>query len=207
MTAFALRVAAAVLGVMLIVWHVWALRSDELSREFQLGLLALVTAALGWYASYRSSIAIRDAERKSRVRDCQEALRAEIIAFRDHQSRRFGSIRDALDTIDASFATETPESPFVPFVPSQKHNEVFEALVGDIQILPTRTIGPVVAYYQQVRSIELMAENMRSESYARLASDRRKAVLRDYLGLIEHGFRLADEAVCAIDRSIAEGTQ
>lgn len=196
---YMLRVAVWVLAAMLLAWHLLARGGGEVSPEFQLGLLALGTAALGWYMSHRNALALREEERASRMWDYREALRAEILAFKEHQSRRFGDINAAIEKIHESFVGETAELPFVPFVPSQKHNDVFEAISGNIHILPGQTIGPVVAYYQQIRSIELLSQDMRSEAYANLPTERREAVLRDYLGINAHALTLADEALHALN--------
>jgi len=167
-------------------------------------LVAAVIAALvtmiGWYVAYQRERRLENGRRAERIRDCKIALRAEISChvprwiFQDET----GHVDEMAKQIMAG-ADKTP--PFTPFVPKETANPAFEAIVGEIQILPGDVIEPVIRYYQQVDVIAQLAEDMRGERYAALEAERKIDVYRDFIELRSEAGRLAIDAIDALEQS------
>ena len=167
-------------------------------------LVAAVIAALvtmiGWYVAYHRDRRLENGRRSERIRDCKIALRAEISCqvprwiLQDETEHVEEMTRQILDGTG-----QTP--PFTPFVPKETANPAFEAIVGDIQILPGDVIEPVIRYYQQVDVIAQLAEDMRGERYAALEAGRKIDVYRDFIELRSEAGRLAIDAIDALEQS------
>ena len=167
-------------------------------------LVAAVIAALvtmiGWYVAYQRERRLDNGRRAERIRDCKIALRAEISChvprwILQDEAGHVGEM--AKQIIDG--ADNTP--PFTPFVPKETGNPAFEAIVGEIQILPGDVIEPVIRYYQQVDVIAQLAEDMRGERYAALEAERKIDVYRDFIELRTEAGRLAINAIDALEQS------
>ena len=167
-------------------------------------LVAAVIAALvtmiGWYVAYQRERQLDNGRRAERIRDCKIALRAEISC---HVPRwilqdEAGHVDEMAKQINAGTG-QTPN--FTPFVPKETGNPAFEAIVGEIQILPGDVIEPVIRYYQQVDVIAQLAEDMRGERYAALEAERKIDVYRDFIELRSEAGRLAIDAIDALEQS------
>jgi hypothetical protein len=103
-----------------------------------------VTAA-GWYVAHQQEARREAAKRRERIRDVQTAIRAEIRANPFH-----GLDLEAHGALIIAKMSSDPT--FVPFVPRQVPTFVIDALIGEIHILPTEVIDPVILYYRLWRS-------------------------------------------------------
>ena len=101
------------------------------------------------------------AKRLERIRDVQTAILAEIRANPFHGLD--------LEKHGALIAEKMNSDPaFIPFVPRQVPTFVIDALIGEIHILPTEVIDPVILYYRQFLAISHFADDLRSERFDRL---------------------------------------
>jgi hypothetical protein len=161
----------------------------------------LVGAILGVFLTNVIRIWFKIRTRSERVRDVQTALRAEI---RSH--------RRALDNFLSSQHMETgpvaePDHRQPPFVPREVEPFVFDAILGDIHILPASTIDPVVLYYRQWRVLMSAIEDIRSPAFASLSAERKEAIHRDYLDLGAFAAELANDALAAINLALGHGEE
>jgi hypothetical protein len=129
-------------------------------------LIGAIVVAVGWLFNSRRERQQSRARRRERVVDIQKAIRAEIKALVEAPQNR--DLSGSLERGMARFDAETPEEPYVPFIPHEKHDTVFQALVGDVHLLPTETVEPVILYYNQTVAIGMMAHDLRSEKFAAL---------------------------------------
>ncbi len=148
---------------------------------------SLVTV-LGWWVSGQQERRRERIRREERIIDVQTALRAEI---RSHRNRL------------ALFHTDAPEpvdfERFSPFIPHEVGNPVFDAVIDEIQVLPTAVIDPVVLYYRQATSLARLAEDMNGAAFERLPGARKFDVYRDYLAIGEYARVLAEQAIAALE--------
>jgi hypothetical protein len=156
---------------------------------------ALVTAA-GWYVAHQQEARREAAKRRERIRDVQTAIRAEIRAnpFHGLDLEEHGALITAKMSSDPTF---------VPFVPRQVPAFVIDALIGEVHILPTEVIDPVILYYRQALAISHFAEDLRSDRFDKLEPSRKAAIYQDYTGLMIHARTVADRAIDALDASLA----
>lgn len=167
-------------------------------------LIGAIVVALGWFIGYQIERDRNRLLRKEKEIDIQTALRAEIKAIVEASQNR--NLEGSLERGLARFDTESETEPYVPFIPHEKHDTVFQALVGDIHVLPTETVEPVILYYNQTVSIAMMASDLRSERFATLDRDRRRKMLRDYMKMKIEGQRLGRIAINALSAHIAIAT-
>ena len=81
---------------------------------------------------------------------------------------------------------------------------VIDALMGEIHILPTGIIDPVILYYRQVLTLSQLVDDLRSERFEKLEPSRKVELYNDYIGLMIYARTLADEATDVITTSLAE---
>lgn len=168
-------------------------------RVWQALIAGLVIAA-GWLTTAIFAQLDRSRVRAERLRDYHKAL--------------FAEIRHALSTlydprpIEARLADVAgpmqSDPDYVLFVPKEHHDRVFEALVGEIDVLPRQTIDTIVAFYSSIRGVAALAEDMREPAFAALALSQRLRIYRDYLEMRENAFIYGDVALVLI-RAFAEG--
>ena len=96
------------------------------------------------------------------------------------------------------------EGRFTPFILQERNDTVFMALLPDIQMVAERAVDDVVVYYQQIVAIAALAEDMRSDGYARLEAERRAAIYADYISMKVEALRLGRQALAGLERSMSE---
>jgi hypothetical protein len=143
-------------------------------------VVSAAVTALGWFASHWSTQRIEARRRDERIIDVQWALLAEI----ESNLMRYAEIN--LDEHLADMEKRMRgKGGFTPFVPRYVTEIVFEAFVPDIHILPTGTIRDVVAYYKQEYKLREMVEDLRSDRYQALPSDRKARLYSHYVWQIK----------------------
>jgi hypothetical protein len=165
-------------------------------------VISAIVTAIGWYAAHASSKRLDASRRRERIKDVQTALLAEI---RSHQYRLILFETQAL--VKEAPATSEPAKPFSPFIPREGESFVFNAIVREIHILPTAVIDPVVLYYRQISALALFAEDLRSERFERLETERKIEMYRDYLAMGAFALELAQTAIRSLDQSISSVDQ
>lgn len=153
------------------------------------GLVSLIVVQLN-FAQGRK---VERRRREEKIRDFQIALRAEIRSELANLSRF--DLDGVLLQMERRYAEEPDFSVSVPRV--TKHI-VFEAIVGELHILPEAVIGPVVLYVRQRHAVESFTEDMRDATFKLLSKDRQLSMYRDYLEMWEQWRALADQAEKAL---------
>lgn len=153
---------------------------------------SLVTIA-GWWAAAKQERGRDRARRAERILDVQTALRAEIRSHR-HRLELF-----RLAEPFNSGGTNSDDADFTPFIPREVGNIVFESIVGEIHVLPTHVIDPVILYYRQSSALAQLAEDMKNDRFDRLTATRKQSIYRDYLELGRYALVLADRAIEAME--------
>ena len=111
---------------------------DILSPQAQQAVIAGVFLAAGWWVVAWQNRRRDDRLRAERVRDVQRALFAEIRAYLAVLHR------DDVAAYGARIAERiTSEPGYFPVIPSEKNDAIFNAIVGEIHVLPRDTVDPV----------------------------------------------------------------
>lgn len=163
-------------------------------------IAALVTV-LGWYVASWREVRRDRRRRRERERDVQTALKAEIQhnvdALSDPDLDPMVVWKDVVNQMEA-------DESYVPVVPSERNDAVFQALIGDISILPEPVIGPVVRYYNQVFAIDALIHDLRSDGFPERSQQQRIGLYTDYISLKLEARRMGEEATQALGRSLAQ---
>jgi len=81
-------------------------------------------------------------------------------------------------------------------------NAVFKAMIGEVQILPSEVILPLIDYERQREIVEQFIEDLRDESFRSLTAERQLLMYSDYLDMLGLLEDLAREAVTALANSL-----
>jgi hypothetical protein len=178
---------AVLLGIPLVAV---ALVFDLDARLWQAAIAGLVIAT-GWLTTAIFMEQGKVRVKAERLRDYHKAIYAEI-----------GTSIDALwdegqsDSYIASILERMKkDSKFVPFIPREEHDHIYNAIVGEIDVLPRQTIDVVVAYYSQIKAIAALAEDMRGDQFQKLSQDRRILMYQDYSGMRRQAFAYGQHAL------------
>lgn len=109
-----------------------------------------------------------------------------------------GTLRQKQAGVEDAFAlarTNGEEKTYTPFVTRVAGTLFDDRLAREVDILEPDEIKPVVLFYHQIRTLNEMATEMRSDRYAALSLIRKKKALHD-LFLAEH--KAADHAYDAL---------
>jgi hypothetical protein len=128
--------------------------------------------------------------RDERVRDVQRALFAEIRA--NVEALR----RDDILAYGRRIARQIETEPgYFPIVPTERNDTVFQAIVGEIHILPRESIDPVVLYYRQIAMIAALTSDLRTLDPAVIGPLRAAAIYADYIALKDVARDMGEEAM------------
>lgn len=150
--------------------------------------------ALGWIFNGWQNRRVAAKLRSERLRDAHRAIFAEIDVYLSNYFSEDVLDRDGGEMIDRM----TKDDTFVPLIPRERHDRLFRALEAEIHILPRVTIDPIVSYYTQLSSIEMLVEDMRGDTFATFESSRRIAMYRDYIEMRKQALifgRLANRVI------------
>lgn len=154
----------------------------------------------GWVVNGRQRLSQESRLRAEQVRDVQQALYAEIRAYRAVLER------DDVAAYGESLAERIENEPgFFPMIPTERNDTIFRAIVGTIHILPQETIDPVVLYYSQLIAIGALIEDMRGLDLDRIGPKRAASIYRDYIALKLEAIDLAREAMEKIGAHLGNG--
>jgi hypothetical protein len=175
-------------------------------NDVEMGLVKSIVFGLiiGWIIRHRQERAVEAERRREKVLDVQRALHAEISAHL-HQLQ----MDDLVAHKAAMVARIAGDPEFVPLVPKQTHAMIFEAIVGEIQVLPEEAITPVSLYYGQILGVANFADEFRSEAFANMSPRRRAEMYGDFMDMKMMSLSLGQKAIRGIERSYARtsGTQ
>ena len=145
---------------------------------------ALITGsflAAGWVYNGWRDRRVDQLRREERRRDIHQAIGAEISAYREnmeeeHPLGRDNGLEERIDEIAGKM-----EADCHTLVPRERTGRLFEALAGEIHILPGDTIKPVTRYYTLLGAIEMLADDLRGEWFRKSPKKRRVEAYKDYL--------------------------
>ena len=170
---------------------------DILSPQAQQAVIAGVFLAAGWWVVAWQNRRRDDRLRAERVRDVQRALFAEIRAYLAVLQR------DDVAAYGARIAERIISEPgYFPVIPSEKNDAIFNAIVGEIHVLPRDTVDPVVLYYSQLNAIVAMIADLRTLDLARIGPERAASMYRDYIAMKVEAMEMGRSALDAIRRNI-----
>lgn len=163
-------------------------------------LIAALVVAAGWAVTGWRERGRDRRRRDQRIRDVQRALYAEIRAYVAALER------DDLAQYGAHMQRRIlEEEDFFPLIPRENNASIFEAIVGDIHILPRRVIDPVALYYSQLVAIQLMIEDLRVLEKSKLGPQRAAAIYGDYIAMKLAALDMGREALIMMGGYIEGG--
>ena len=170
---------------------------DLLSPQAQQAVIAGLFLAIGWWVVGRQNRRRDDRLRAERVRDVQRALFAEIRAYLAVLER------DDVAVYGARIAARIVDEPgYFPVIPSERNDAIFNAIVGEIHVLPRDTVDPVVLYYSQLNAIVAMIADLRSIDLAKIGPERAASMYRDYIAMKVEAVEMGQTALLAIRSNI-----
>lgn len=190
---------------MTLIADIWGWFSGLDPRIWQ-ALLAGVSVALGWMINGRQNRRGAAALRAERLRDVHRALYAEIGANLSNLTSA-QHLEKACEAGLERIADEHPDQPYIPFIGRENRDQIFQAIVGEIHILPRTSIDAVVPYYAQVSAISAMIDDLRGDTYASLSKDRRMQIYADYMSMKQQALRFGDHALRMIVCYASEGAE
>ena len=160
------------------------------------GLVSLILVQL----NFRQGRRLEQARRDEKVRDFQIAIRAEIRS--ELRNLVQYDVGRQLEQVKARYESDPA---YAISVPRPVRQSVFEALVGEIHVLPEAVIDPIVLYARQRNAIDSIVEDMRAPEFLALSRDQQFAMYEDYLNMWDawRAFALAAEAALNGSASVA----
>lgn len=159
------------------------------------GFVSLVVVQL----NFRQERKAERLRRNEKVRDFQIALRAEVRSELTNLSRF--DFEALLRDVERRYEAEEGYSVSVPRL---ARHMVFDAIVGELHILPETVIDPVVLYVRQRQVVESLVEDMRDPAFKSLSKERQLAIYRDYIEMWKVWRNLAADAEKALGGSHAQ---
>lgn len=141
--------------------------------------------------------------RAERLRDVHRALYAEIGAHLASLESTEAILKQRDDVV--LMMQENPD--YIPFLGRERRDQVFQAIVGEIHVLPRTSIDAVVAYYAQLSAIDAMTDDIRSDAFARLSVARRIDLYRDYMGFKAQALAFGNHALLMINAYSVDGPE
>jgi hypothetical protein len=161
------------------------------------GIAGMVNV-LGWVVAGRRDRRANEQRRLERQNDISTALFAEIVHYRD--ALNFFDLDEQWERVVGEM--EGDEN-YIPFIPSERNDTIFQAIVGEIHILPQPVIQPVTRYYNQVFAIEAIIEDLRSTAFSSEPSAKRIAVYTDYISLKKQAVEDGNSAIEALSAHLS----
>ena len=156
-----------------------------------------LVSVLGWFATFYIGLRRDQVLRDEKVTDFQVALRAEIVS--DLLTMVVADRHAFLEEVKEKYAQEADYSVIVPHI---ARNVVFESLLGELQILPSEVIAPVIHYERMRETIERFVLDLRDPSFRKSPSDRQLLMYSDYLEMLGRLEQLARDALAALELSL-----
>lgn len=148
-----------------------------------------------WSRNQRKERQNREDLRQERRADLLRALWSDIVPVWQGLYLQ-GSLEARLTAVETRFAeAERTDEDFSPFVTKVAGTLFLDSLTNDLVLLDTHEIGPIVEFYHQIKTLNQMAEDMRTDRFAGLSLERKKAILLD---LIRMDYRALINAAMAL---------
>lgn len=161
------------------------------------GVIAGSVIAAGWLTTAIFAEFGKARDKDERTRDYHKAIYAEIGNFVQNLSANDGG---------ETLRRMANDKHFVPFVPREHNDQVFNAIVGNIEVLPRQSVDAIVAYYSLIKAISTLADDMRGDRFRELEPDRRQAIYSDYLDMRRQARAFGEHALALIRAFSENGT-
>ena len=198
---FLVDIAVPILLVVSVPLVLLALVTDLDFRLWQ-ALIAGVFIATGWLTTAIFAEGERRRLKAEKLRDYHKAIYAEI---RQSVGVFWAEGRARLEA--ARMIRRIRNEPgFAPLIPRERHDQVFAAILSDIEIFPRQTIDLIVDYYSHVGAMGALAEDMRSDRFlsADFGPRRRARTYLDFFRTRERSYELG-LACLSVIKSYADG--
>ena len=160
-------------------------------------LVSGLVSISGWFATYYIGLRRDQMLRDEKIRDFQVALRAEVLS--DLLTMTVADRRIFLKQAAERYAGD-PD--FSVIVPHMARNAVFEALIGELHVLPSAVIEQVTHYERMRDPIERFIDDLRGGDFRHLPHDRQLLMYSDYLEMVGRLEALAQDALAALELSL-----
>ena len=164
-------------------------------------LIAGGVVALGWIVTGWRNRAEARSLKAERLRDAHKALFAEI------RTTLALFAEGGPDVTEVVIKRMEGDPKFVPFIPKESHDQIYQAMIGQIDVLPRATIDEIVAYYSVINSLSALADDMRGEGFKNMEQPRRILLYQDYAATRTRAFRLGELALAVIAAYADGGTE
>lgn len=155
------------------------------------GLIAIAT----WIGNRIVAGRERRRVREDRRRDLRWAFWSEIDAV----WRQWIVAGDLASMVAAARARFQEDPNYLPFVTAETGVALFETFAPELPLLDGDEVAPIVAFYRQTRLIERFAQDLTRDGFAKLASDRRRAIFIHYLEAIDQARADAEACLHALE--------
>lgn len=163
-------------------------------RIRQAAIAALVVAS-GWVVSFLLQEYRRADERDERIRDMHRAIYSDVASFLEALESP-GALHAGL-MVHLDRLTEDPA--YVPVLSPPRRSQMFQALSGQIHVLPRVTIDLIVLFYSQVENTAEFVANMNADRFVALPADRRAVAYADYFAMLQFAYQLGEATQQVID--------
>lgn len=166
-------------------------------------IIAGVVIATGWLTTAIFNELAKAQAKAERLRDYHKAIFAEIrdsLAILNDEGQAEEDVARILDNMQR-------DPNFVPFIPREHHDFIYNAIIGEIEVLPRQTIDAIVAYYSQIKTVAALAEDMRGDRFHAIEQPRRMLVYRDFVEMRRRAFELGDYALKLIEEFSRNGPE
>jgi len=189
-------VALPLFGLGALILHHLALDFANNDRLMP-ALLAGGVVALGWLVTFGVQEYRRDADYRRRQIDVMTALQAEIydilLQAAETDTRQQG--RELANDI----AIGKNGEPYHVFSPTAKEMVAFAALAEHLDVLPDKTVQPIVAFYTQTNDLRQFSIDLQRPDHHALSAVRRSAVYDTYVQMRVRSEALGHQALAAIN--------
>jgi hypothetical protein len=163
-------------------------------------LLAGGVIAAGWIVTFAVQELRAEQTRRATEIEILVALRAELFDYLA-DARRDDLREEGQAVVERILGGPTSE-PYHPFIPTPKVPRVFDALAGQMHLLPDPPLAAVIAAHSQMGDVLSFGRDLQQDDFRALPSARRAAVYRDFVSMRIEAEALAREATDAINRAL-----
>lgn len=155
-----------------------------------------------WNRNRKKERRDRDPLRRQKRLDLLRALWSDILPVWTGLYL-LGDLERRLAAVAALFEQADAREPgFTPFVTTVAGTLFLDSLTSELVYLETNEIGPVVAFYQQIKTLNQMADDMRTDRCAALTPGRKQAILSGLVRVDYYAMVIAEDTLRRLEVSL-----
>jgi len=176
---------------LLVAFPLWLIAwQGELDTTIRQALIAATIIAAGWLVTFLIQEYRRESEDAERRDDVRRAIRTEIeLHYIDVHDTDWKALRQRLEQ------EFFKDARYVPFAPRRNRDRFLAAALDRVELLSEDQIVHVMRYYELAERLELMNEDIRSQTFKNLQTSRRKSFATRFLTLEETCMTYALKAI------------